>query len=53
MFQISIVETTHLKAALCVTIYPPCNGSGVPRLRLEECESLLNLSMPDRDLTEL
>ena len=32
----------YLKAALCVTIYPPCNDSGVQKLCFEECNSLLN-----------
>ena len=32
----------YLKAALCVTIYPPCNDSGVQKLCYEECDSLLN-----------
>ena len=31
----------YLKTALCVTIYPPCDG-GVQRLCSEECDSLLN-----------
>ena len=32
----------HLKAALCVTIYPPCDGDGVQKLCTEECHKLLN-----------
>ena len=32
----------YLKAALCVIIYPPCDGSGVQKLCTEECENLLN-----------
>ena len=32
----------YLKAALCVTIYPPCDGSGVQKLCTEECHNLLN-----------
>jgi len=31
----------YLKTALCVTIYPPCDG-GVQKLCSEECDSLLN-----------
>ena len=32
----------YLKAALCVTIYPPCDDSGVQKLCSEVCDSLLN-----------
>jgi len=31
----------YLKTALCVTIYPPCDG-GIQTLCSEECDSLLN-----------
>ena len=31
----------YIKAALCVTIYPPCND-GVQKLCSEECDKLLN-----------
>ena len=45
----------YLKAALCVTIYPPCNDSGVQNLCSEECDGLLNngeCSTNTRYLTE-
>lgn len=32
----------YLKAAVCVTVYPPCNGSGIQRMCSEECDGLLN-----------
>ena len=44
----------YLKAALCVTVYPPCNGSGVQKLCSEECDGLLNngtCSYDTRNLT--
>ena len=31
----------YLKAALCVTVYPPCND-GVQKMCSEECDNLLN-----------
>ena len=31
----------YIKAALCITVYPPCNG-GVQKLCYEECDHLLN-----------
>jgi len=45
----------YLKAALCVTIYPPCDESGVQKLCFKECDSLLNsgaCSSDTRYLTE-
>ena len=45
----------YLKAALCVTLYPPCNGSSVQRLCSEECDGLLNngtCSYDTRSLTK-
>ena len=45
----------YLKAALCVTIYPPCDGSGVQKLCSEVCDSILNsgtCSFDTRYLTE-
>ena len=44
----------YIKAALCVTLYPPCNG-GVQKLCFEECDGLLNsgeCSSNTRYLTE-
>ena len=44
----------YIKAAVCVTIYPPCNG-GVQKLCSEECDELLNsgeCSSDSRYLTE-
>ena len=32
----------YLKGALCITIYPPCNGSIIQKLCSEECDHLLN-----------
>ena len=32
----------YLKAALCVTIYPPCDESGIQKLCSEQCDELLN-----------
>jgi len=32
----------YLKAALCVTIYPPCDESGVQKLCSKVCDHLLN-----------
>ena len=44
----------YIKAALCVTLYPPCNN-GVQKLCFEECDGLLNsgeCSSDTRYLTE-
>ena len=44
----------YLKAAMCATIYPPCND-GVQKLCSMECDSLLNngtCSSDTRHLTE-
>ena len=35
----------YLKAALCVTIYPPCDDGGVQKLCSEVCDSVLNNGM--------
>jgi len=46
----------YLKAALCATIYPPCNVSNngsVQRLCPEACESLLNNSTCSSDTTHI
>ena len=42
----------YLKTALCVTIYPPCDG-GVQRLCFEECNSLLNNGTCSNDTVNL
>ena len=42
----------YLKTALCVTIYPPCDG-GVQRLCSEECDSLLNSGTCSTDTVNL
>ncbi|XP_065911786.1 tyrosine-protein kinase receptor UFO-like isoform X3 [Dysidea avara] len=42
----------YLKTALCVTIYPPCDG-GVQRLCSEECDSLLNSGTCSDDTVSL
>ena len=42
----------YLKTALCVTIYPPCDGS-VQRLCSEECDSLLNSGTCSNDTVNL
>ena len=42
----------YLKTALCVTIYPPCDG-GVQRLCSEECDSLLNSGTCSNDTVNL
>ena len=46
----------YLKAAICVTIYPPCNVSNngtIQRLCPEECDSLLNNSSCSSDTTNV
>ena len=47
----------YLKAALCVTIYPPCNNvsnnASVQRLCPGECDSLLNSSTCSSDTTNV
>ena len=46
----------YLKAALCATIYPPCNisnNAGVHILCPGECDSLLNSSTCSSDTTNL
>ena len=46
----------YLKAALCVTIYPPCNVSNngsVQKLCPESCDSLLNNSTCSSDAESL
>ena len=42
----------YLKAALCVTVYPPCND-GVQKLCSEECDNLLNSGTCSSDTTNL
>ena len=42
----------YLKAALCVTVYPPCNN-GVQKLCSEECDNLLNSGTCLSDTTNL
>jgi len=42
----------YLKTALCVTIYPPCDG-GVQKLCSEECDSLLNSGICSDDTVNL
>ena len=39
----------YLKAALCVTIYPPCTNGSVQRLCPGQCDSLLNNSSCSSD----
>ena len=42
----------YLKTALCVTIYPPCDG-GIQTLCSEECDSLLNSGTCSDDTANL
>ena len=42
----------YIKAALCVTVYPPCNG-GVQKLCSEECDHLLNSGECSSDIKYL
>ena len=42
----------YLKAALCVTVYPPCND-GVQKLCSEECDKLLNNGRCSSNTTNL
>ena len=42
----------YIKAALCVTVYPPCNG-GVQKLCSEECDRLLNSGECSSDIRYL
>ena len=42
----------YLKAALCVTIYPPCDN-GAQKLCSEECNNLLNSGTCSSDTTNL
>ena len=42
----------YLKAAFCVTVYPPCND-GVQKLCSEECDNLLNSGTCSSDTTYL
>ena len=47
----------YLKAAICVTVYPPCNNvsnnASVQRLCPAECDSLLNSSTCSSDTANL
>ena len=42
----------YLKAAFCVTVYPPCND-GVQKLCFEECDNLLNSGTCSSDTRHL
>ena len=42
----------YIKAAVCVTLYPPCND-GVQRLCFEECDNLLNSGECSSDIRHL